>query len=102
MPKQLFYCIPLLSYPLAELTRLWGILFLHQYVKQVSPEQAAKQLHIPILLLHSRSDNVISFQHAIALEKALHHNPKAEMYFTDHLYHGEPTENEQQLVEDFF
>ncbi|EKD53845.1 MAG: peptidase S15 [uncultured bacterium] len=99
---QSYYHIPLLNYPLAELTRLWGILFLRQDVKDVLPEQAATQLHIPILLLHSRTDNVISFQHAAALEKALSHNPKAEMHFTDNLYHGEPTKNYQQLVEDFF
>lgn len=97
-----YYRIPLLSYALGELTRLWGIVFLQYDLKKVSPIIAAENLKIPVLLIHSKQDNVIPFRHALALEKALKHDPQLEVIFTDNQLHGEPIKNYQAVISDFF
>jgi len=97
-----YYSIPLLRYPLIELTRLWAWLFLDYDLKQVSPAKAAEYLKIPIFIIHSRQDQVIPFKHAQALQKALQSNPKAEFLFRDQGAHGQFAPNYQKIIREFF
>lgn len=97
-----YYKIPVLKYPLALLTRLWGKLFLGFDVKKISPMDAAAKLNIPVLLIHSRTDDFVSFQHALLLQKALIHNPKAIFVFHDKAKHGEINLKTVELISDFF
>lgn len=83
-----YYQIPLLKYPLAQLTRLWGKLFLGINVDSVSPVEAAAKIKIPVLLIHSTNDPVIPYEHAQALQQALKNNPKSEVYVHDDAGHG--------------
>ena len=78
-----YFNIPLLRYPLAELGRLWDILFLRIDIKTVSPVDAAKKINIPVLLIHSKKDDVIPFQNGLALKEALNHNPNLNVVFTN-------------------
>lgn len=97
-----YYRFPILNYPLAELTRLWGLLFLGQDVKTVSPAESLQKLKIPVLLIHSRQDSVIAFKHAELLEKAAAKMPNVKTIFVDQLRHGESIENDQAIISQFF
>jgi dipeptidyl aminopeptidase/acylaminoacyl peptidase len=97
-----YYKIPLLRYPLAWLTRLWGRIFLGYDIKDVSPAEAAKKITIPVLLIHSKNDDMISIKHALLLQEALRDNTKAEVIFVETLHHGEPMEDYQNIVKKFF
>lgn len=97
-----YYRIPLLKYPLGELTRLWGLLFLHYDIKDVSPARAAEKIKVPVLLIHSKQDQVISYDHALLLQKALQNHPNKEVLIVDELAHGEHAKNYQSIAETFF
>jgi len=50
--------IPLLKYPLALTINLWTKIFFGISLYDVSPVQSARQLQIPVLLIHSTTDRV--------------------------------------------
>ena len=96
------YRIPIIKYPLGYLSGLWAKLFLGIDTKEVSPATAAKNITIPILVIHSKNDRVIPFSHALLLEKALKNNPKAEFWFQENLEHTEFDAEYQTRILDFF
>lgn len=97
-----YFRIPILKYPLAALLRLWGWLFLGYDVKQVSPVNSATKLKIPILFIHSRQDEVISFEHAEIFQKALDKKKNVQFLILDNARHGEEPGKLQKIVEEFF
>lgn len=97
-----YYRIPIFKYPLAMLTRLWGFIFLGYDVKEVSPVDAAAKLQIPILLIHSRSEELVPFEHARLLQKALQKNPKAQFLFYDVAGHGQISPQTVDVISLFF
>jgi len=101
LASQLFQ-VPILKHPLGFLTTLWAKLFLGVDVREISPEKSATKLTIPVLIIHSMSDEVIKFSHALRLKEALKNNPKAEFWFQEYLFHGQLTEEYQKQVEAFF
>ena len=94
--------IPLLKYPLAFTMNLWTKVFFGISLYDVSPVQSARQLQIPVLLIHSTTDRVIPFSHAQLLKEALKNNPKAEFWFQENLSHGQFGSEYQQRIQDFF
>ena len=96
------YRIPLLNYPLAFLTGIWSKIFLGIYPKDISPVESVKSLKIPVLLLHSKNDQVIPFRHALLLQEALKKNSKAEFWFEENLGHGELGNEYQRRILEFF
>lgn len=96
------YRIPILKYPLAYLTGLWAKLFLGIDLKKVSPAESARNLKIPILLIHSKNDDVIPFKSALLIQEALKENLRAEFWFEDNLTHGEFGREYQKRIESFF
>lgn len=96
------YRLPLLKYPLSELTGLWAKLFLKVDIRKVAPAETVKNLQIPILIIHSTNDEVIPFRHALLLEDALKDNPRADFWFQENLIHGQLGEEYQKRIEDFF
>ena len=96
------YRIPLLKYPLAYLTGLLAKIFLGIDLRDVSPAESAKGLDIPILLVHSKNDRVIPFEHAVLLQEALKNNPNAEFWFEDNLAHGQLGGEYQKRILEFF
>lgn len=97
-----YYKIPVLRYVLGSLTRFWGILFLHYDIKQIAPVNNVQQLTIPILLIHSKADHVISFRHALLLQQALKQNKQAQIIFNEKNQHGELNQHEKILIKKFF
>ena len=96
------YRIPVLSYPLAELTRLWGRLFIGIDLRKIAPEESVRNLQIPVLVIHSTNDNVIPFGHALLLKDALKDNPRAEFWLQEGLVHGQFGKTYQARIEEFF
>lgn len=95
-----------LKYPLTFLTKVWGKIIFGIDADKISPEKAAKELTIPILLIHSKSDQTIPFENALRLQKVLGSNPKAEYLFFDEGTHGalsfKMEEEYQKRVKAFF
>jgi len=102
MMTQELYRIPGINYVLGYLTGLWGKVFLGINIKDVSPAKSAANLTIPILIIHSTTDDVIPFEHALLLKNALKNNPKAEFWFQESLVHGQLNEEYQKRIKDFF
>lgn len=96
------YRLPLLNYPLAWLTELWAKLFLGIDVGKISPKEFIKNTQIPILIIHSRNDEMIPFSNALLLQDALKNNPRANFWFQENLVHGQFDEAYQKKVGDFF
>lgn len=101
LAKELFQ-LPYLDTPLAFFTRLWGMVVFGIDANDVSPERSVAQSTIPILIIHSKNDEVISFSHALRIEKALENNPKAEFWFEDDLMHGVTGKGYEARVREFF
>ncbi|WP_172622825.1 alpha/beta hydrolase [Aquicella siphonis] len=97
-----FYRIPVLNHVLGELMRLWGWIFLGFDIKKISPALYAEKIHVPVLLIHSRDDDVIPFKHALLLQNALRDNPHAKLLINDSGGHGKHTQSNDQAIQDFF
>jgi len=96
------YRLPLFNYPLAWLTEIWAKLFIGIDINMISPEEAVKTTQIPILIIHSKNDEVIPFENALLLQNAFKNNPRAEFWFQENLVHGQFDEAYQKKVGDFF
>jgi len=101
MAPELFR-IPVLRYPLAYLVSLWAKIFLGIDIRNISPVKAVQNTTIPLLLIHSSTDEVIPFSHARSLQKALADNPRAEFWFHAGPAHGELGTEYQKRIADFF
>ena len=79
----------LARYPFVEAMLLWSRVLFGADITQPSPAQAAARLTVPVLLVHSRQDEQISFRHAERLQAALAANRRAEFEFMPRGRHGE-------------
>lgn len=95
------YPIPGLNIVIGQLFRLWGLVFLQMDLAKVQPMQAAADIKIPLLLLYSKDDELITYQHALAMQEAVKSNPHVGMIIYEGKRHSEPADNYQQLVSDF-
>jgi uncharacterized protein len=91
-----------LKYPFVELLRGWSRLFLGHDITMVSPERAAAALTVPVLLVASREDEQIPFDHAERLRKALAGNARAEIVVMDRGRHGELPRGFEARLAEFF
>lgn len=101
MAPELFR-IPLLRYPLGYLVGLWAKIFLGIDMRTISPVQAVQNITLPVLLIHSLTDDVIPFSQALLLKEALKNNPRAEFWFHAGPAHGQLGTEYQKRVADFF
>lgn len=97
-----YYHIPLLRYPLAYLTRLWGLLFLGYDIKTIAPAKSAETLKIPLLFFYSKNDDVVSFRHAELMQTSTHQNPNATFIIVDDMQHGRSPDDFKTMVKTFF
>jgi dipeptidyl aminopeptidase/acylaminoacyl peptidase len=100
--RDLYRGLWLLREPLVGLMRLWSRLLLGADITRPSPEQAARQLSVPVMLVHSRADEQIPFHHAERLARALADNPQARFVFSDDGYHGALGSGLQDRLAQFF
>ncbi|MBI2033611.1 MAG: alpha/beta fold hydrolase [Candidatus Liptonbacteria bacterium] len=96
------YRLPLLKYPLGWLTGIWAKAFLGIDLTKIAPVESAKEIILPVLLIHSTNDEVIPFSHALLIKDALKDNKKAEFWFRENLVHGELGQEYEKRIEDFF
>jgi dipeptidyl aminopeptidase/acylaminoacyl peptidase len=78
-----------LKYPFVGLLRGWSLVFFGHDITTVSPERAAPAIAVPVLLVASREDEQIPFEHAERLRRALTANPRSEFVFAERGRHGE-------------
>jgi len=86
--QDLYAWMSLARYPFVEAMLLWSRVFLGVDISRPAPADAAARLTVPVLLIHSRQDEQVSFRHAERLRAALAANPRAEFEFTDRGDHG--------------
>jgi pimeloyl-ACP methyl ester carboxylesterase len=99
---ELYGWLWILKYPFVALLRGWSLLFLGHDITAVSPERAAATLSIPVLIVASREDEQIPFEHAERLQRALARNARAQLVLMDRGRHGElPPGFEARLTEFF-
>jgi pimeloyl-ACP methyl ester carboxylesterase len=100
LARDLYRHLWLLREPFVWMMRLWARVFLGADVTRPSPAEMAARLTIPVLLIHSRQDEQISFWHAERLRQALAANPAAEFLFLDRGRHGDlGLDAERRIVE---
>jgi dipeptidyl aminopeptidase/acylaminoacyl peptidase len=89
-------------YPFVEAMLLWSRVAFGGDITRPTPAAAAARLTVPVLLVHSRTDEQIPFRHAEQLRAALAANTRAEFEFMDRGRHGElPAGFEARLVRFF-
>jgi len=93
----------ILKYPLAYLTKLYGMIFLRINVDKVNPMDNIKNLEIPILIIHAEKDSQIPLKEAYLLHEA---NKKTELWIIEGVDHGmshtiNPKEYEKRVVKFF-
>lgn len=86
---ELYGWLWVLKYPFVGLLRGWSLLFLGHDITAASPEKAAAALSIPVLIVASREDDQIPFEHTERLRRALARNARAEFVLLDRGRHGE-------------
>lgn len=77
-----------LKKPLTQLTKIYARIFLQIEPDEIAPEKKVKGVKIPILIIHSREDELISIKHAQRLKEALKDNAEAQFWFQDRGIHG--------------
>jgi len=98
MADELYRQMAFMRKPLLFMTQIWSRLFLRIDLKSVSPMDAVRGKKTPILLIHSKTDEMIPFAQAEMIKEALSENPNAEFYFRDQLTHGMIEPEYQQRI----
>jgi len=91
-----------LKYPLVELMLLWSRVLSGETVTSLSPLNAAKNITVPVFIVHTKKDEQISFSHAMRLKELLIENQKAEFYFPEQGLHGELPVDFNSRIKNFF
>src|SRR3990167_2689401 len=100
MIKHMYSPFFILKYPLAYLTRFYGILFLRIDVDDVNPVDDITNIKVPILLIHAGKDSQIPVGEVYLLHEA---NKNSEMWIIENADHGmghavNPEEYEERVV----
>jgi uncharacterized protein len=102
MTREMYRYLGPLERPLTWTTTLVARTLLGIDPEGVSPAESVRRSDIPILLVHSREDKVISFENALFIQDALIDNTKAEYLFFDRGNHGEVSIEFAQAMDAFF
>jgi dipeptidyl aminopeptidase/acylaminoacyl peptidase len=99
---ELYAWMWLARYPFVQAMLLWSRLAFGADLSRPTPAEAAARVDVPVLLVHSRTDEQIPFGHAEGLRAALAANRRAEFEFMSRGRHGElPAGFERRLVQFF-
>ena len=85
MLNQMYRIFFIFKYPLAYLTKLYGILFLGINVDDVNPVDNIRNIKVPILLVHAEKDSQIPVNEVYLLHDA---NKNAEFWIVENADHG--------------
>ncbi|MBI2558902.1 alpha/beta hydrolase [Candidatus Woesearchaeota archaeon] len=103
MAEHMYHIFSILRYPLAYLTKIYGIVFLRINIDDVNPVEDIKNQKIPILIIHAEKDSQIPVSEAYLLHEA---NKKSELWIVEKAEHGmthsvNPAKYEEKVL-DFF
>ncbi len=101
MAEELFR-IPFIKKLLARIVSIYPKILWNVDIREVSPADSIRDSDIPILVIHSPSDEVIPFFHGERLREALINNKKAEFWFEEGRRHGEMGDSYKERVREFF
>ncbi|HEU5281580.1 MAG TPA: alpha/beta fold hydrolase [Gammaproteobacteria bacterium] len=96
------YHPPYLNKVLGELTRFWAWLFLGYDINKVNPALTASHIAVPTLIIHSKTDHLISLKHATLFQAAANHNPMLNPMVVDYAMHGEHFQGYETMITHFF
>lgn len=103
MSERMYNIFSILKYPLAYLTKIYGIVFLRINIDDVNPADNIKNIRIPILIIHAEKDSQIPVSEAYLLHEA---NKKSELWIVEDAEHGVThsvnREKYEKRVLDFF
>lgn len=85
MIEHMYGMFLLLKYPLAYLTKIYGMLFLGINIDKASPVDNIKTIKVPILLIHAEKDSQIPVSEAYLLHNS---NKKTELWIVKDADHG--------------
>ncbi len=99
--KDMYKYLPVIREALVPLMKFWAKLFWDADTT-LSPQKATQNIQTPILIIHTKPDEVIPFRHAKLLRDALKNNQRAEFYFPETGRHGELPFDFNERVRNFF
>ena len=99
--KDMYSHLPIIREVLVPLMKFW-VKTLWDVDAAYSPQDAAQYIQIPILIIHTKTDEQIPFHHAELLMNALRNNERAEFYFPETGLHGELPADFDERVKYFF
>ena len=70
-------------------------------INEVSPEKSAREIEVPVYLIHSIDDPVIPIEHGKRLKEVMKDNQNLEVDFRDSNYHGGLDESIRERLSDF-
>ena len=85
MVEHMYGIFFIFKYPLAYLTKLYGILFLKINIDKINPVDNMKNIKIPILLIHGNKDSQIPVNEAYLLHNA---NKNSKLWIVKNAGHG--------------
>jgi len=91
-----------LKYPLVELISLWINIFYGYSPEKYSPENLVSSISAPMLIMHSKTDEIISFRHALRIKEALRGHSNVQYDFFDGAIHGEQSFETKKNIIRFF
>lgn len=97
-----YFKIPILKYFLKEVARHFGILMLGYDIHDVTPATSLKIITVPVLLIQSKNDNVISARHALLLEESSIGHTNIKIINSEITEHGTVMPNHDKVIMQFF
>ncbi len=85
MLKHMYRNFFIFKYPLAFLTKLYGVVFLKINIDDINPVDNIQNIRVPILLIHAEKDSQIPVTEAYLLHSA---NNKSELWIVENAEHG--------------
>jgi len=85
MVKRMFFLFGPLKFPFVFTTDLLTRIFFKTSLRDVSPANAVKGYHVPILLIHGEKDSQIPVENAYAIKES---NPNIELWVVKGADHG--------------
>lgn len=96
------YPIPGLNNILSLLTRFWAALFLNYDISRVNPVDVIKNIAVPTLIIHSKTDHLITLKHIRAFQEAAQNNAHIQLLIVNNVFHGEHFQGYDQTIASFF
>ena len=102
MANEVFKTLSFVKPTLVSLARFLVKVVVEVDIRDVSPAVSAKNLRIPVLVIHSRADELVPFYHASLIKDALEENIYAEFWFQDDVRHAVAAEGYSERILSFF